>query len=379
MDRYIILQPAARSGGMRSSSSMSSGDPQSMLKFAELDRGEASDLARSGAVLAPVMPLSLIAPVPMASVSGANHATAVASAATKQYSGRGVRVAILDTGVDHDHVAFQGVNFSFEDFTGTGYADDNGHGTHCAGTFFGRDVGGIQLSVASGIEDVYSAKVLDSAGRGSIEQLFRALQAAELKEVDIISMSVAFDASAMLDDLVKHGYSQRQAMSHTLVAYRSSLRLFDSFMEALSKRENEIHVPLVVAAAGNESRRSLGLKIEKGLPSAGHNVLSVGAVQAGSNGFTVADFSNANPDVVALGVDVVSARAGTGNDLLAMSGTSMACPLVAGLSALWIEKWRDRKMSTKGARHRIIAGSSLDSCTSVNSEDHGAGIPSPPA
>jgi subtilisin family serine protease len=59
----------------------------------------------------------------------------------------------------------------------------------------------------------------------------------------------------------------------------------------------------------------------------------VGALGRTDTGFSVAPFSNVNPMLSAPGVDIVGAKVGGG--LVAMNGTSMACPHVAGLAALW--------------------------------------------
>ncbi|WP_211193338.1 S8 family serine peptidase [Actinoplanes sp. TBRC 11911] len=92
-------------------------------------------------------------------------------AAGSPFTGASVRVAVLDTGIDAAHPAFTGVSLTQKDFTGEGDGDENSHGTHCAGTVFGRDVGGTRIGVARGVTDVLIGKVLIKRGVGSTANL----------------------------------------------------------------------------------------------------------------------------------------------------------------------------------------------------------------
>src|SRR6202040_2805180 len=89
-----------------------------------------------------------------------------------RYDGRGVTAAILDTGIEVSHPCFKGIKIEQKDFTGSGDGDRRGHGTHCAGVFFGRDVGGKRYGVAPGIDKAYIGKVLRDDGHGSTRMLF---------------------------------------------------------------------------------------------------------------------------------------------------------------------------------------------------------------
>src|SRR5262249_50039704 len=107
-------------------------------------------------------------------------------------AGTGVRVAVLDTGIEETHKAFKGITFTHNDFTGTGStADDDpkGQGTHCAGTIFGREVDGVRIGVAPGVNEVLIGKVLNRCGRGDSWWIVQAIKWAADNRADVISMS----------------------------------------------------------------------------------------------------------------------------------------------------------------------------------------------
>jgi hypothetical protein len=95
---------------------------------------------------------------------------------------------------------------------------------------------------------------------------------------------------------------------------------------------------VIVCAAGNDSQRGEvpEVLIDTSPPAvASPEFISVGATRRRPHGSAIASFSNINPTLCAPGVDIVSADRLGG--LKAMNGTSMACPHVAGLAALWWE------------------------------------------
>lgn len=254
------------------------------------------------------------------------------------YTGQGVVVAVLDTGIDQDHVAFQGMTLQIKDFSGTDKQDINGHGTHCAGTIFGRNVEGRRIGIAQGVNKALIGKVFNDEGEGSSEMIYRGMQWAVQEGANIISMSIGFDFPGQVQEQVDSGWPIDLATSQALEGYRENLRMFDALMAMLRAKNTFNRSPIVIAAAGNESRREIDpqYKIAASVPAAADGVISVAAVGRGKQDkFTIAEFSNSLAQVAAPGVDIISAWPGGG--LESLNGTSMACPHVAGVAALWWE------------------------------------------
>ena len=323
--------------------SMGSEPVSAELAVGDLSNKDVRDLSRdpSVAAIAPVMPTQLIGAFdvedPQAAAAGAWGIGAVRADAST-CTGAGVTVAVLDTGIDSTHPAFAGVNLVTKDFSGSGIHDVNGHGTHCAGTIFGRDVNGKRIGVARGVNRALIGKVLGNTGGGESDWLFEAIQWAINEGAQVISMSLGFDFPGMVQRLVAQNWPAALATSRALEAYRANLRMFDALMNISRARIPFDGGAVVVAAAGNESSRP-EFEIAVSLPAAAEGVISVGALgQAGAGKLNVASFSNTFPQLSAPGVAIESAR--TGGGLRSLSGTSMATPHVAGLAALWWERLR---------------------------------------
>ncbi len=315
------------------------------LEEAALTQAERADLRRDPRVraIAESMPMKLIEPT--ATNDAAEPAAAEATwgvqavrATDSPFTGNGITVAVLDTGIDPNHVAFQGVELVRQNFTEEGDDDGHGHGTHCAGTIFGRDVGNLRIGVARGVQRALIGKVLGEGG-GSSATIARAIQWAVNEGAHIISMSLGIDFPGFVDDLVNvFGLDINPATSIALEQYRANINLFTALADAVQAQGAFGQGTVIVAASGNESNRP-DFEIAVSPPAAGTGVIAVGALQQGVAGLSIANFSNNQVDVSGPGVDVISARRGGG--LVSMDGTSMATPHAAGVAALWAQKLRE--------------------------------------
>jgi subtilisin family serine protease len=297
---------------------------------------------RDVAAVAPVIPMKLIAPVGLhraanpksTSTAWGIHAV---GADTSPLSGDGVTVAVLDTGIDASHPAFDGVELVQRNFTDESDEDLDGHGTHCAGTIFGRDISGKRIGVAPDVPTALIGKVLGQDGGGS-DVILTAIEWALHNDAQVISMSVGIDFPGLVADLEQEGVPTELAISMALESYRENILLFERLGSLVQARASFTGPCLLVAAAGNESRRDEdpNFMIAVSPPAAADGIVSVAAVGPDPDGFTIASFSNYGARLSGPGVDILSAQAGGG--LTTMSGTSMATPHVAGVAALWAEK-----------------------------------------
>jgi subtilisin family serine protease len=298
---------------------------------------------RDVAAVAPVIPMKLIAPVGLHQAANrTSKSTAwgihAVGADTSPLSGDGVTVAVLDTGIDASHPAFDGVELVQRNFTGESDEDLDGHGTHCAGTIFGRNIRGKRIGVAPQVSTALIGKVLGQDGGGGSDVLLMAIEWALHNNAHVISMSVGIDFPGLVADLEQEGVPTELAISMALEDYRANILLFERLGSLVQARASFTGPCLLVAAAGNESRRDEdpNFVIAVSPPAAADGMVSVAAVGPDPDGFTVASFSNYGARLSGPGVDILSARAGGG--LTTMSGTSMATPHVAGVAALWAEK-----------------------------------------
>ncbi|MEV1112023.1 S8 family serine peptidase [Micromonospora sp. NPDC049751] len=234
-------------------------------------------------------------------------------------TGSGVRVAVLDTGVDTTHPDLVNRIVASRSFIpGQDVIDRNGHGTHTASTVAGTGAAsdGRERGVAPDA-DLVIGKVLDDFGSGSISGIIAGMEwAARTEHAKVINMSLGVSAWHSQDDPLSQSVNQLTAETGALF----------------------------VVSAGNSGPDPYTL----GAPGTADAALTIGAVDATDH---LADFSSAGPrmiddglkpDLTAPGVDVLAARSqhiewGEGFYRLD-SGTSMAAPHVAGAAALLAQK-----------------------------------------
>jgi subtilisin family serine protease len=348
----------------------------------DIDTHTISALSSNTEVLAiaPVIPMKLIAPVDDQAVAQPSTDTVTwgvkaVGADSSPLSGDGIVVAVLDTGIDASHPAFAGVDIIQKDFTGEGNGDQHGHGTHCAGTIFGRDTDGTRIGVAPGVKKALIGKVLGSEG-GSSGQIVRAIQWAVDNGANVISMSLGMDFPGFQAELQAAGFPSELATSRALEGYRTNVQLFARLASLILAQETFGQAAVTVAAAGNESQRDQNPDFEIAVspPAVAEGVVSVAALGEGEQGLTVAPFSNTGANVSGPGVRVVSAKAGGG--LTTKSGTSMATPHVAGVAALWAEKIKAiSSLSNLQLTAHLIGSATTDGLQSgLDPFDIGAGL-----
>ncbi|UBM25246.1 S8 family serine peptidase [Pseudomonas sp. p1(2021b)] len=379
METYLVLRkpPEQRIGFTRSAIRGGS----ATIAVERIPGHALSDLKKDPDVLVvtPPMATALISPRQSTQEhppTGSAWGIASVEADQSPYTGEGVVVAVLDTGIEKTHPAFAGMDILEEDFTGEGIGDHDGHGTHCAGTIFGRDVNGQRIGIARGINRALVGKVIGQRG-GDSQMIFDGLQWAMRERANIISMSLGFDFPGEVQKKVDAGWPADLATSEALEAYRGNIRLLDALMGFFKAQSAFDAAPLVIAAAGNESRRAVNsrYKIAASIPAAADGVISVAALQSSGSLYEVADFSNSHAQVSAPGVNVLSAW--LGGQLKAIDGTSMACPHVAGVAALWWQHLREKRspnLASAVTSHLTTHARSDCFVSGFDSSDYGHGL-----
>ncbi|MDE2293368.1 MAG: S8 family peptidase [Elusimicrobia bacterium] len=229
-----------------------------------------------------------------------------APGAWSRTTGQGVKVAVIDTGIDASHPDLApnyagGVNIIDPQ---SDPMDDHGHGTHVAGTIAGAGVGRGVVGVAPRAR-LYAVKVLDAKGGGTNSAIAEGIAWAVDNGMQVINMSLGGPSSSVLKKAVQK-------------AYQAGIT--------------------IVCAAGNDPNAPV---------SAPASYPETIAVSASASDDSLASFSSTGPEVdfVAPGQDIVSTW--PGGKYAKLSGTSMASPHVAGLAALAIGLGADSPAAVK--------------------------------
>ncbi len=261
------------------------------------------------------------------------------------YTGSGVTVAILDTGIAM-HPDFADRVIGFRDFVGTSRMpyDDCGHGTHVAECLCGNGAcsGGLYAGVAPGCR-ILSGKVLDDKGDGTISNMAAGIEwvldCRELYQIKILNISVSM------------GETDHVRMMQYLVSCLE--KVWDAGI-------------FVVVAAGNKGPAAGSISPL----GASRKVVTVGCHDGNSfhgrqnscesysgRGPTCAELKK--PDIVAPGTDIMSCSAGFRQTVrgcrdayIVKNGTSMSTPLVAGAAALCLQKYPE--YSNEQLKRRIL-------------------------
>ena len=259
------------------------------------------------------------------------------------YTGEGISIAIIDTGIDPLHVGlndfdddpttndpkvvafYDALDDSGDDGSGeTEPYDDQGHGSHCAGISAGT--GAVDESPLSDGSTPYrgvapgawlvGVKVLDGGGSGSFEEVMRGME-------------------WTIDNKIK--YNIRAASMSLGGAWL--FELTQEQEERVTHLANEMvaaGISLMIAAGNSASYGTIGT------PGAAKDVITVGATEDSKD---LAAYSSKGPthegqikpNVAAIGSAVMSVEANSGNAYASYSGTSMATPMVAGMAALLLQ------------------------------------------
>lgn len=270
------------------------------------------------------------------------------------FSGLGIRVAVLDTGIDFQvnedgetiyHLDYQGRQIVHNSFVPDESASDgDGHGTHCIGTACGPADQTIHPRYGIAHEaEIFAGKVLTNKGWGIDEWMLAGINWAIRNNCQIISMSIAGEPGGT--------YSQ---------VFEAAAR------RALSRGA------LIVAAVGNDSRRDAGILRPVTHPANCPSIMAVGGIDSQ---FRMYNRSNqglntdeGKVDIVGPAVDIYSSYP-MPKRYERLSGTSMATPHVAGIAALLAE-------ANQGARGQALWNLLVQTAKALDlpESDVGAGL-----
>jgi len=249
---------------------------------------------------------------------GIDRVNAAEAWSTTDGSSNGViEVAILDTGIDYDHPDLK-ANLAWGVSVLRGkvstnpkdYKDQNGHGTHVAGTIaaLNNDIGVVGVTPAV---EIYAIKVVGPSGSGSYSDIILGIEQALLGPDGVLDSDGDDVIVGDPDDDAAEVISMSLGGSSDVQAFHDAIKWAYSYGV------------VIVAASGNEGASS------PGYPAAYSEVIAVGAIDINDE---VPWWSNRNVEVSAPGVGILSTY--PDDTYATLDGTSMACPHVSGIVAL---------------------------------------------
>lgn len=251
------------------------------------------------------------------------------------YRGAGVKVAVLDSGVNSSHPDLQ-VKESVNKVTGADSAEDgHGHGTHVAGIIGARVNNGKGGAGIAPEAEIYNIRVMDAQGRGTDADIIAGLTEAVAQDVDIINMS--------LGGPYYNGIYQEKITE----VYEAGIA--------------------VIVSAGNDGVSSINY------PACYDHVICVAATDTDNNRAQFSTFGSW-VDLSAPGENILSTYRTT---YALMSGTSQACPVISGEAAVLLGSYEPLKSMEKSSRkvdelERILKYN----CVKAAGTGTGSGIPS---
>ncbi len=241
---------------------------------------------------------------------------------TYNWTGSGVRVYVIDTGIRTTHTQFGGrASNVFDAFGGSG-ADCNGHGTHVSGTVGGSTYGVAKSALLRGV------RVLDCSGSGSTSGVIAGVNWVTQNHINpaVANMSLGGGASSALDSAVN-------SLSNS-------------------------GVPIAVAA-GNSNVDACGTS-----PARAVNAITTGSTTSTDARSSFSNFGTCL-DIFAPGSSILSAWFSSDTATATLSGTSMASPHVAGVAALY--KQANPSASATTVRNAIVNNATLNVITNAGS------------
>ena len=215
------------------------------------------------------------------------------------YTGKGVKIAIIDSGIaNHSDLKIAGG----KSFVGESYDDDHGHGTHVAGIIAGKHNGVGVAGIAPNAE-VYAVKAIKSDGVGDVRVVLQAIDWAIDNHMDIINLSFG------------------------------GLEYAQSLHEGIKKASE--HGLLIVAASGNEGNDN-GTGNTVNYPARHEEVISVAAINRYFKRSSFSGTGDSN-DFAAPGEEIYSTY--LNGQYATYNGTSMATPHITGMLALLMEQY----------------------------------------